>query len=185
MNALAECVRASNSFESANSITAGLDTVKQVVYNSRDSNVLPELRLLAAYSSMLYRMTVLTAKENYCNVIEYREGHRPDVCKTLDWNLASLLSRSQSRYHCTQDFKVVPTRPSFSGDKAFIDLKDLYEGEVVQFQVPNSEWLVKNGWISSEEKDKPIFVQRLEVYLPVTSSSEKQVSLQNLVITKG
>ena len=176
MDALTECVRASNGYASASTITTGLVNVKEVVSKDRNSNVLTELRLLAAYSSMLYRITVLTAKENYCNVLEYREGSRPELCKTHDWNLANLLSRTQSQYHSTQDFKTVPTRPAFSGDKAFIDLKDLYAGKVVRFQVPNSDWLVNKGWISSNDRHKPIFVQRFEVYLPVSSTSERQVS---------
>ena len=177
MDALTECVRASNSFVSASSVSAGLTNVQEVVAKDRNSNVLEELKLLATSSSMAYRFSVLAAKENYCNLLEYREGSRPELCKTHDWNLSNLLSRIQPSYHSTQDFKTVPTRPASSGDKAFIDLKDLYAGKVVRFQIPDSDWLVEKGWISSDDRHKPIFVQRFEVYLPVISSSEKQVSL--------
>ena len=177
MDSLTECVRASNSYASANTITTGLIQVKEVVAQNRESNVLSELKSLAAYSSMLYRSTVLSAKENYCNVLEYTEGSRPELCETHDWNLANLLSRSPVSYHSTEDFKTVPTKPSSTGDKAFIDLKDLYAGKVVMFQIPNSDWLVNRGWISSNDRNKPIFVQKIEVYLPLSSSSEKHVSL--------
>ena len=177
MDALTECVRASNSYKSANEITSGLSTVKVVVSENRNSEVLTELQMLAAYSSMMYQISVITAKENYCNVLEYREGSRPELCKVHDWNLASLLSRTPVNYHSTQDFKTVPTRPAFTGDKAFIDLKDLYAGKAVMFQIPNSDWLVERGWISSDDRHKPIYVQRFEVYLPVSSATEKQVSL--------
>ena len=177
MDALADCVRASNSYQSASAITTGMINIKNVVYNDRNSDVIPALKLIATYSSISYRVTVLTAKENYCNVLEYREGSRPEVCKTHDWNLANLLSRTPSRYHSSQDFKSVPTQPSSTGDKAYIDLNDLYAGRTVRFQVPNSDWLVKRGWLSTNDRHKPIFVQRFEVYLPVSSSFEKQVSL--------
>ena len=176
MDALTECVRASNSYEAATAISTGLDNIQEVVSKDRESNVLEELKMLAAYSSMLYKVSVIEAKSKYCNVLEYREGSRPEVCKTHDWNLANLLSRNQASYHSTQDFKTVPTRPAFTGDKAFIDLKDLYAGKVVRFQVPNSDWLVNRGWIPTNDRNKPIFVQRFEVYLPVGSTSEKQVS---------
>ena len=178
MDALTECVRASNNYASASAVTTGLITVQKAVSANRNSDVLTELQMLAAYSSMLYRLTVIAAKENYCNVLEYREGSRPELCKIHDWNLASLLSRTQASYHSTQDFKTVPTRPRpvVSSDKAFIDLKDLYAGKVVRFQIPNSDWLVDRGWIASDDRDKPIYVQRFEVYLPVSSTSEKQVS---------
>ena len=182
MDALADCVRASNSFESASSITAGLDNIKEIVKKDRTSNVLKDLKILATYSTLLYRTTVLEAKENYCNVLEYKEGRRPDVCKTHDWQLSTLLSRRQTRCVSTQDFKVMPTRPAFSGDRAFISLKDLYAGKMVRFQVPNSQWLVEQGWISSDESSNPIFVQRFEVYLPVRSASERNVSCRFILI---
>ena len=176
MDSIADCVRASNSLTSAVAITTGLDSVKEIVRLTPERNVLDEIRLLATYSTLLYRTTVLTAKENYCNVLEYREGKRPALCKIHDWDLADLLSRKQKRCDSTQDFKSVPTRPAYPGDTAYIDLKDLLAGKIVRFQIPNHRWLIEKGWIPSDKSDKPIFVQRFEIYLPIVSRSEKNVS---------
>ena len=175
MDSLADCVRASTRFHAATSVNEGLDSARKHIAANQDTDLLAELKLLSVFSVTLYNVAILTAKENYCNLLEYKEGRRPDVCNTGGTSIASLLSRSKMTYHSNHGFQTVPTRPSYRGDKAYIDLKELYSGKAVQFQVPHNQWLVDNGWITEDRKDRPVFVQRFEVYLPVNSTSERQV----------
>ena len=178
MDALTDCVRASASFHAATSITSGLTQAKDEISKNRDSDVIAELKLLSVISVTMYNVAILIAKENYCNLLEYKEGRRPEVCEAGGTSIAPLLSRSHVKCHSNHGFQNIPTQPSFPGDKAYIDVKDLYTGNIVQFQVPSNQWLVDKGWITEDQKDLPFFVQRFEVYIPIKSSFEKQVCIQ-------
>nr|XP_047130195.1 uncharacterized protein LOC100201811 isoform X1 [Hydra vulgaris] len=54
------------------------------------------------------------------------------------------------------------------------------------FKIPNKQWLVNHGWISSEIKE-PIFLKKLELFLPpetkdVTFSYEVEMQLQTVTL---
>lgn len=56
------------------------------------------------------------------------------------------------------------------GDKAYLNLTNLYKREDVPFQITDKAWLVAKGWLKQSEVDNnAIYVKRLELFLPTVS----------------
>ena len=49
----------------------------------------------------------------------------------------------------------------------YIDLDQLFAGEVVSFKIPSSEWMAKKCWIADHEKSYMFYVEQFEMYLPI------------------
>ncbi|KAK3598093.1 hypothetical protein CHS0354_024604 [Potamilus streckersoni] len=174
-DSLAEAMRAWTSFNAASMINSDFNAAK--LKSADDPEIFEKLELLSAFSVICYRISVRTATDAYCDILEYLEGHRPLDCVEEGTLITSLLSRTPLKCHISENFYVVPTKPSNQEDKAYISLEDLYAGNPVVFKIPDSQWLIDHGWISSKQKHDTIFVQRFEIFLPVVSKNKKRVEV--------
>ena len=70
---------------------------------------------------------------------------------------------------------VIPARLKGEGEEELedgvIDIGQLYDAQTgwgsTKFRIPDTEWLVKYGWISEEEKDEgPFFLREFLIFPP-------------------
>ncbi|KAK3594758.1 hypothetical protein CHS0354_014188 [Potamilus streckersoni] len=176
MDALVEAMRAWTSFHAANVINSDFNAA--TLKSADDPEIFKKLELLSIFSVIFYKISVRTATDAYCDILEYLEGHRPRECVGAGTLITSLLSRTPLKCHRLEDFYVVPTKPTKPGDKAYISLDDLYAGNPVVFKIPDSQWLIDHGWILPKQRHDTIFVQRFEIFLPVISNNKKLVQVK-------
>ena len=168
ITAMASYTRSLVALDASNEIKN--EFVRVAGLNPDEDQTLITLSLIGGLSYITYKSHVSNTIHLYCDILEYTEGGvRPSECKGLDTDVALLLANTIPE--CISEthsyFYNVPTKPAFEGDQAFIDIKQLFAGEWVQFQVPNSQWLVDKKWIQNYEKDFAIYVQQFEIYLPL------------------
>ncbi|KAK3583794.1 hypothetical protein CHS0354_022837 [Potamilus streckersoni] len=176
MDALAACMGAVTAYQAANVINSDFDAAK--LKNADNPEIFAELEMLSAFSMICYKISMIAAVDSYCNILTYTEGHLPRECIGAATSITSLLSRTKLTCTTLLEFQRIPTKPSKQGDKAFINLEDLYAGRTSVFKIPDSQWLIDHNWISSSQKNDKIFVQRFEIYLPVVSKTKRQVQVK-------
>ncbi|KAK3597797.1 hypothetical protein CHS0354_006166 [Potamilus streckersoni] len=175
-DSLAEAMRAWTSFNSASMINSDFNAAK--LKSADDSEIFEKLELLSAFSVICYKISVRTATDAYCDILEYLEGHRPLDCVEEGTLITTLLSRTPLKCQIMEDYFVVPTKPSNQEDTAYISLEDLYAGNPVVFKIPDSQWLIDHGWISARQRHDTIFVQRFEIFVPFVSKKSRRVQVQ-------
>ena len=57
-------------------------------------------------------------------------------------------------------------------------LSDLFSGKPVNFKIPNSQWLVNNGWVDPEDQNAAIVVKKFVVFLPTEDPAERSVRVE-------
>ncbi|KAK3584356.1 hypothetical protein CHS0354_000867 [Potamilus streckersoni] len=176
MVSLSDCVRAFASFQAANAINSDFDAVKLKYANNQD--ILGKMELQSLFSMISYKISILSAIKSYCDILTYTEGHVPNECIGSKTSITSLLSRTKLTCSTSLAFQNIPTKPSKPGDKAYINLEDLYSGNTVIFKIPDSRWLIEHKWIAPYQQDDKIFVQRFEIYPPVVSRTTKEVHVE-------
>lgn len=133
-----------------------------------------------------------TEASTYCNKLEYmNQGEAISVCKQKDSGLFSeadlddlVAYNPQINYHLEERFVYIPTRPQFSGDQGFIDLRRLKRGSVT-FQPPsNATWLRQFNWLASNETKVP-FVESFKLYLPRKSFAVSYLKTQVTLSSKA
>ncbi|XP_052077525.1 uncharacterized protein LOC127715507 [Mytilus californianus] len=138
-----------------------------------------EIKSFAAASYITNSIVQFTNVFMLCDILEYKMGRKPNDCQGISTNIDRLLSLQD--VSCNQILKYVdlPTQPSsFNGTiRDWIDLSKIYKGETVQFQVPNSKWLIDNGWITKAQNSYAIYIEGFEMYLPVYTNSSNQVEV--------
>ncbi len=138
--------------------------------NPDAGTTLSTLSLLGGLSYITYKTHVSKTVHLYCDILEYMEaGTRPSSCKGLETDVSLLLSNTIPE--CTSEihsfFYNVPTKATFDGDTAFINMDQLMSGEWTSFQITDSDWLVGKKWIQEYERDYAIYVKQFEIYLPI------------------
>ena len=111
----------------------------------------------------------------YCDKLEYlNKGKSIQACKKstgfYDKNdLSGIIAYDPDKVtiNIVDRFVYIPTRPEFRGDKGFIHLPSLAEGNPVIFHLPpNRSWLKKYNWLVHGEEDIP-YVISFKLYLPL------------------
>ncbi|KAK3593041.1 hypothetical protein CHS0354_007828 [Potamilus streckersoni] len=176
MDSLSDGMRAFISSQASKAINSDFDKAKH--HTPDDPNFFEKLNFISALSMISYKISMLSAIDSYCDILSYTEGHLPSECIGPQTSVTSLLSRTKHTCSTSSEFLSIPTKPSKTGDKAFINLIDLYAGKTVAFKIPDSQWLIHHNWIPSFQKDDKIFVQRFEIYLPVVSMTDNRVHVE-------
>lgn len=135
------------------------------------NEVLKSSQLMLGYFMTQYRLQ--SAASLYCDKLEYKnQGRRVKVCSTETGlftpnDLDGLIAyKPDTTYHLDERFVYLPTRSQFQGDKGFVNLQSLAEGNLVTFRPPaNRTWLRQFNWVASDETIAP-FVQSFKLYLP-------------------
>ncbi|CAG2246140.1 unnamed protein product [Mytilus edulis] len=138
-----------------------------------------EIKSFAAASYISTSIVQFTNVYMLCDILEYKMGRRPNDCQGISTNVDKLLSLPDVRCNPILKYVDVPTQSNSFNEtnRNWIDLSKLYKGETVQFQIPNSNWLIDRGWIPEAHKNFAIYVDGFEMYLPVQSSSSNQVEV--------
>lgn len=127
----------------------------------------------------------------YCDKLEYmNQGEPIDACRQKkglfsEADLDDLVAYNpEISYHLEERFVYIPTRPQFSGDQGFIDLRRLQAGSVT-FRLPaNATWLKQFNWLASDETKVP-FVESFKLYLPRNSYPESYLKTQVTLSSKA
>lgn len=175
MEAMASYMRADTAIDASGSITTDFSNLPRAVSNQRVT------RKLSLVSLISYKINTWQIVKDYCDILEYKGGGvRPSiVCKGMQTSTKNLVAYPESS-RCTdrQGFFDVPI--ASNDQHGFMNLIDLHCGKPVIFQIPNSQWLVDNGWIAEGDKDSAIFVKKFEVFMPTVSTfkGRKQVKVE-------
>ena len=178
IDALAVYMRAQTGSLAAENINTHFTKLKS--RDPKSSETLEALDATARFTLLIYKMHTFQTVILYCDFLEYKNGGvKPDVCQGFNTDVSLLASTviptCNNRFH--QIFNNMPTKPSHLKDTAFVNLAKLYQGFPIIFKIPNSEWLVKKGWITEREKDFAIYVEQFEIYLPSHSETVLPVSV--------
>lgn len=170
----------------------GSDWTQLAQADTGEPDLLTRLQVMAGISYITYERKTWQTIEEYCDLLEYKEGGvRPRVCDGPNTDIASLTAHIPAKCNAFRDFYDVPIRFT-SGDygevppretEGFLDLPKLFEGNEVSFKVPNGEWLVEHDWIPEDVKDHALFVTKFEVYLPIETETVTSVQVTALPTT--
>lgn len=175
IESMATYMRAAVSLDAASSITGDYDALTSEA--EVDANAVKDLKTLTTVSYISYKINIWRIVEDYCNILEYqRGGTRPSVCNGVNTEIASLASFVIPPCREVHDYREVPI--ASNGNLAFMSLGDLYAGKPVTFQIPDSQWLVDNGWINPGDQNAAIFVKQFVVFLPTVSPTEREVRVE-------
>lgn len=150
--------------------------------SNSDSDAITDFETLSLVSYISYKINIWQIAESYCAILEYKEGGRQpaSVCKGTETEIASLASYVSPTCRDAEEFKDIPI--SSSSGNGFMDLSKLYAGRPVIFQIPDSDWLVTNKWISALERDSAIVVKKFEVFLPYEGNTQRRAYVKAEVI---
>ena len=165
MDAMAEYMRSSTGTFAAREINSKL-------FQRSTSSLSPTLmRSLAIGAFFTHEIQKWQIMEDYCDTLEYRNGgKRPAICQDLSTDFPSLVAYIPKE--CDSDVEQIvdiPIQEKTSGNKpdsSALYLKHLVEGMNVVFQVPNTDWLLKNKWITQVDAESAIYVKNFQIYIP-------------------
>lgn len=63
-----------------------------------------------------------------------------------------------------------------------MNIADLYSGKVVDFKIPNRQWLVDNKWISEKDIVSAIVVKKFDIFMPTESPYERRARVEAKVV---
>ena len=171
---------------------AARDLAKVVGRSSAD---VLEGRIAKKRAGVLYQMHKTTLINNACDYIRYMYyGVEQEFCKSLRGNtfgdISNLVAFNYDKdITCTDRYTRrgtfnIPAKMR-NGDEELppgtLDLTVLLDqseksGSTL-FKIPDTQWLVDNGWIFEEEKDQgPFFIKQLQLY-PLPAQTKKQQSV--------
>lgn len=180
LDALALYMRSQSGMQAAESINTQFE-----VYSAPDIKIdeekLDNLDAVADCSLITYMVQVYINVKAYCVALQYKNGgEKPNACQGFQTNVPWLTSLDiptcDEEYHMI--LNALPTKPSRTGDTAFVDLAKLYRGEPVTFKIPDSQWLVDHKWIEKSQQNKAFYVKQFEVYLPTQLGKETRISVE-------
>ena len=173
MDALAEYMRSSTATVASREINADL-------FHRTTEPSLTRLRSMTVGAFFTHEMQKWQIMEDYCDVLEYRNGGlRPAICKELSADFPSLLAYKPKE--CDSDVEKIvdiPAQENTSGRKpnaSAIYLSDLISGKPVTLQVPNTDWLIRNKWITEKDANSAIFVKNFELFIPAQHRPTRKV----------
>ena len=211
MDAMAEYIRAMTAYSSAQAISKNFDRIMDA--NANDGNIISESKFIGMASYIAYEAQQQQAISEYCDILLYKNGGTEfKECKKRNPDVAEVLSLVPAKCTFTHEYVDIPVKlrkasrgkfgpvtagtkeskgPDFNVDYSSIDLTAALAGRQISFQVPNKNWLVKNKWITKEERDDPIFIAGLDLFLPRTKTgirhvvSETAFGPKNIIKVKG
>ncbi|CAC5425139.1 unnamed protein product [Mytilus coruscus] len=138
-----------------------------------------EIESFAAASYISTSIVQFTNVYMLCDILEYKMGRQPNDCQGISTNVDRLLSLKDVSCNPILKYVDLPTQSNSFNEtnRNWIDLSKIYKGETVQFQIPNSKWLIDRGWIPEAHKSFVIYIDGFEMYLPVRSSFSNQVEV--------
>ena len=211
MDAMAEYIRAMTAYTSAQAISKDFDRIMDT--NDINSITVSESKFIGMASYIAYEAQQQQAISEYCDILTYKNGGKEfKECKERNANVAEVLSLVPTKCTFTHEYVDIPVKlrkasrgrfgptatggrkrkgPDFDVDYSSIDLTAALAGRQISFQVPNEDWLLKNKWITKEEKNDPIFIAGLDLFLPRTKPgtrhvvSETSFGPKNIIKVKG
>lgn len=147
-----------------------------------DPHFVEKLQITTAISFASYQFHSWATVEEYCTLLEYRDGgKRPNVCTGPSTNIASLVAHKPTPYRKDNRFYEIPAYFS-NGNypdaidgktmrEGFLDLDALFEGKYVYFQVPSNDWLVEHKWVHQDYKDLAYYVKNFDIFLPIETET--------------
>ena len=157
-------------------------------------DLLTRLQVMAGISYISYKQKTWQIIEEYCDLLEYKEGGvRPSVCNGPNTHVAALTAYIPAKCNEIQDFFNIPMRftdgiykdvphREFAG---FLDLPELFKGNEVSFKVPNSTWLVDHNWIPAVAKGDALYITKFELYLPIETQTSTYVRVTAIPTTNN
>ncbi|CAC5410229.1 unnamed protein product [Mytilus coruscus] len=104
------------------------------------------IKTLVAVSSMSYNILQTTNVQMLCNILEYKQGRKPQLCNELATDIDRLLASRDSECHAELKFITVSTkRTNKTGDYSWLDLSMLFRGKTVPFQVAETDWWMQHA----------------------------------------
>ena len=185
MDALAAYMRSMTAKETAKEIgTAFVNIAKE---KEQNQDVEEDLKLAAMYSYIIYNLQQWKIVDEYCDYLEYVEGGVfPIECKGLKTSISQLLTRPRKTCIMKSSGVInVPTKPSHTNDKAYVDLDDLLAGNEITFQIPDTKWLLDRQIIRQADKDSKVYVQEVSMFLPVNSKLKREVTVHAEFVGKN
>ena len=209
IEALASTMKAKTAVKAATEINAEYDATVDVT-----SDNLPfKTRNYATLTYVTYKVQEWQAVQDYCDILEYKNGGvRPEECKRSTPDISLLISRPDTG--CTSEsiqFVDIPVKTSSDFEKnagssslpqtssakndmpGKIDMDDLFSGRPTSFQVPDKEWLVQHRWIGKSAllQEQHFYVKAFSLFLPTQSHKERLItvtataSIDNKFATEG
>ena len=174
MDALADYVRASTAVNAAGDMLTNFNQIA----DSDPERILVFLQQLACMTFLTNKMQNKQIINSYCEVLEYKQGgHPPEVCTKDTISISSLVAHVTPAINCELTYQNIPTIPSDSTDRAYLNLTELFRGAPVTFQIPNHQWLKNQAWISPGDQSSAIYLKRFEVYLPTESPDPRAIDV--------
>ena len=197
IEALASTMKAKTAVKAATEINAEYDATADVT-----SDNLPfKTRNYATLTYVTYKVQEWQAVQDYCDILEYKNGGvRPEECKRKTPDISLLISRPDTG--CTSEsiqFVDIPiktssdfqknagssSQPRISSSSANkhilgkVDMDALFSGRLTSFQVPNKEWLVQHKWIGKSAllQDQHFYVKAFSLFLPTQSHKERLIKV--------
>nr|CCA25321.1 conserved hypothetical protein [Albugo laibachii Nc14] len=135
---------------------------------------------MANFGLIISRSVLVQGVIALCNQYTYVNGGIPHtVCMSTIFQLKPIsdtqieILTASKNAESPQEVDVVayiPTRPSYLGDLAYLDMGKLMNGESLDFQIPmNMKWLTTFGWIPKFNGNfnmKSASIKAINVYLP-------------------
>ena len=191
MEGLASFTRAKTGLNAAKNISFAWTSTVENCESFSTADKLARYAMLAGVSYTSYQLQMWLAVEEYCDILEYEDGGtRPSVCQGVDTDITALVAYKTKSCVGNKDFTryfSIPAR-DYTTNKyknimmenifAQLDIHNLFAGKRLEFQIPDSNWLIDHKWIEPFEKDYAIYVKEFEVYLPVESSSPTSIAVR-------
>ena len=184
MDSLAATMRAHASMQAANGLTKGFEDLERQLEVSTEAQLALEQMALSTYVISQFHLLLILSQ--YCNYVTYlNAGVESSQCanalRTMDTNhIDEALSYNPPSCDVVKVDLKIPTSDSGRADS--INLNQLNSGEPVAFQIPNFDWLKRNGEVSSSDKDSALFVKLFEIYA-ITNDNYKLRSNLRVEVT--
>lgn len=137
------------------------------------------IKTLVAVSSMSYNILQTTNVQMLCNILEYKQGQKPQLCNGLATDIDKLLASRDSECHAELKFITVSTkRTNKTGDYSWLDLSMLFRGKTVPFQVPETNWWMQHAKLLPSQRGHSFYLAGFEIYMPIVSDDARPVLVQ-------
>jgi len=154
--------------------------------------------IIGKKSLYLYRMQKEALVNGACDLIKYRNfGDEESYCKKLrinpniDLEVLKKALKGSNANRCGSNIMRksvnIPAVAKRSGNstpiaEGTLDLATLLDPTLsnsVEFQIPNKQWLVDNGWLNSREVSKgPFYLTEFELFLPPYYALAESVTVE-------
>ena len=187
MDSLTAMMRAHTSMQAANGLAKGFEDLERQLADSAEAQLALEQMALSTYVISQFHLLLILSQ--YCNYVTYvNAGVESSQCanalSTMDTNhIDEALSYNPPSCDVVKVDLKIPT--SDSGRANSINLNQLNSGEPVSFQIPDFDWLKRNGEVSSSDEDSALFVKLFEIYAITNDNYELRNNLRVEVTPAG